>query len=388
MLSNVIMNDWLDKTIAFIALFSCFGVAIAGAQTIPANRIISVPAHKATCMVAHDSAGMLAIAEHDSAGAGCISVCALDSSGNLATNQPLRVVLPMLATQQKRIPIQPLGLSFHPNLPLLYIWQDAVDVDGKPKFKKEIFAELNHLTIFSIISNKLDQVFKGAAGELFDYGAICGLISMDPEGRRLFLPNICAAGETKAGIGYYDLDANGLPFERDGHISMGSIDVSSLRERPTGFGFVPASRKVVIFCGVNGPATWDTENRLAPLNVLPLAGVPARDNWIAGHPSLPIVYGAGAYGLFGMEYSNGFPTQLPWKLIVSNANFFSPPAIMTRTPSFLAVGGKDCIWFVPLDATGRFAGSGEPMQFPNSSIRALSYSMRFDRLYVAADKNP
>jgi hypothetical protein len=381
------MNAWPNNAAALAAALMLLAATAGQAQGPDSNRIVLVPASGALVAALNEAAGLLAIGDRGPDKYGRLSLYPLDAHGQPGSAEPVRVPLaPFPAAKDK--PLLPLGLAFHPTLPLLYLWQDLREVKHGAPLEKAVLAELDHLIVFAVTPGALTPVFHAARGPMFAFGQTHGSIALDPAGRRLFLPNLRAPGERKAAIGYYDLGTNGLPLERDGELALGWIDVSPFRDQPTGLGFVPVSHRVVLFSGPHGPAAWDTENRLAPLNALPLLGVPARENLVAGHPSLPIVYGAGIHGLFGMEHAGGFPTQLPWKLLTPNASFLSPPTVMSRPPAFLAVGGKNHLWFAPLDAAGRFTGPAESMPVNDETVRALVYSARFDRLYVAVEKTP
>lgn len=357
----------------------------AMAQMPASNRVVMLPSFKAICMAIDEREGFLAIGERDPSNTqGRVTLYKLNPQG-VPVGAPVYSPLSSPAAAGQRN-MRPTGMAFHPTRPLLYLWQDLDVKKTDAALAKSIQTSLEHLLVLKIAPNTVTQVFSGAVGTLFAFGQAHARIAIEPEGRRLFMPNMRAPGNGNPAIGYYDLDSEGLPMERDNEPAIAWVDTSQVLVHPTGLGFHPASKNVTLFSGHHGPAVWDTENRLAPLCALPLAGVPAEANLIAGHPALPIVYGAGANVIFGMEHSGGFPTMLPWKIAIPNAAFCSLPIVMSRAPSFLAVGESKRIWFVALDQNGRFSGQPANMSVASESPRAIAYSQKFDRLYIAVNE--
>ena len=374
----------VKKTLILAAIIALLAQSVM-AQMPASNRVVMVPSFKAMCMAIDEREGLLALGERDPSNTqGRVTLCKLNAQG-APTGAPVYFPLsPPAAVGQRNM--RPTGMAFHPTRPLLYLWQDLDVKKPDAALAKSIQNSLEHLLVLRIAPNTLTQVFSGAVGTFFAFGQAHGRIAIEPEGRRLFIPNMRAPGKGNAAIGCYDLDSEGLPMERDGEPAIAWVDTSQILDQPTGLGFHPASKNVTLFSGRHGPAVWDTENRLAPLCALPLAGVPAAANMIAGHPALPIVYGVGVNVIFGMEHSGGFPTMLPWKLAIPNAAFCSLPIVMSRAPSFMAIGESKRVWFVALDQNGRF--SGQPAGIPVASERpqAIVYSPKFDRLYIAVNE--
>jgi hypothetical protein len=54
----------------------------------------------------------------------------------------------------------------------------------------------------------------------------------------------------------------------------------------------------------------------------------------------------------------------------------------------IAVGGQWAVFVVPLDDEGRFKPERVQQKVGVSLVEALTYSDKFDRLYVAVEKNP
>ena len=381
------MNALLNKRATLTAGFLFLAVLFSWVNGAPdSKRIVFVPVSNAFCVALNERAGLLAIGDCPGEKNGRISLYHLDSKGGLKQSEPLRYQLPLLAAA-KDIMIHPQGLALHPSLPLLYLWQDAAAVEYNVSYQDKIKDELDHLLIFSITPTALNPVFQGARGAAFAFAQTRAMIALDPDGQRLFIPNINTPNDRNPAIGFYDLGTNGLPREFNGTLEPTWIDVKNcVNNHPAGAGFLPISKQRLLFMGIQGPAVWNIENRLAPINAFSFHFMRARNNLIAGHPVLPVFYGAGNDSCFGMEHADGFPTQRPWHLRIPRAVFSSPPTVMSSQPSFLALAAPQTLWFIPLDSAGRFNGQPESIPINASFLRALAYSPRFDRLYLPIEQ--
>jgi hypothetical protein len=190
-------------------------------------------------------------------------------------------------------------------------------------------------------------------------------------------------------IGYLVLDTNGLPVEVEGRVVPGVVDIGDVRVNPAGFGFVVPTSRVAIFSTAYGPVTWDTENRRAALGCVPIRGAPA-NCYLGGYPKWPAVFGAAQNGglVYRVEQVDGFLTLLPQTLTVPGAIFTGPPVVVSGKPDRVAFGGVNRIHFVPLDAAGRLVETFEELTVNCPAVQALTYSRKFDRLYVAVEKLP
>jgi len=365
-----------------------------------AGKFVQIPAPNATCATVSDLHGLVVVGQKGLAKYH-LSAFQLDEKGALK-GQPARTLLPRPASV-KKFTNYPLGVFFHPKLPLLYVWQDIAGPKPDTPGGKAIFSAFHHLLIFRVEDGKLKSAGAFARGADFAYGQGWGLIATDPAGKRIFMPNMRDPRSGRPAIGYYDLDEKGMPKpvpvpiegSLDGRglnkfkmeIRPTRIDVGHFRNFPTGRGFLAPSAKVVVFSGVHGPAVWDTENRRASLGLVYVPGMPG-DCMIAGHPKLPVVFGAGGDRdvAFRIEHADGYPTLLPQTTSVPDAKFQSAPVVMRGRENRLAIGGVGKVHVLPLDNEGRFTGPAINVAVNGGAVHAIAYSERFDRLYVAVEK--
>ena len=378
---------------------NCFADAPQSAKSADAQKYVPIVAPTAICAAQSDRLGVLilghrGVADHQ------LSVVALGSDGLPSPVDPVKVVLPR-ADALKAMEVYPLSLVLHPKLPLLYVWQDI----AAPPPAAEQF---DHLVIYRIEGQQLKQVSAFARGTDYTNARIAGALGLDPGGMRLFVPNL----KTKAGtaaIGYFDLDDAGLPkpvpvpiqgsldgqglekFQMELRVTLGSGGLD--HALPIGsFGLAAHDRDVALFASYSGVGLWDTQNRRGEFAVIYVPGL-AISCSIASDPKLPAVYGAAAEAghnvLFQLQLADGYPTLMPQILRVDEASGFrSPPLVLPGKVNRLAIGGANCVYLVPLDDQGRFAGRLETLKVNNGSVRTMAYSQRHDRLYVPVEKMP
>ena len=365
-------------------------------------RLVAAPG--ATCMAVQDEVGILVVGQ-DKQPDRHLSVFFLDAQGEIRDGQPAPVLLPK-PDSLKDFESYPLGLALHPTLPVLYVWQDIRGPQRGTPQEAAVFAEFDHLAVFRAGPGGLELLGAFGRGEEFAYGQTEGALTVSADGKRLFVPNLVGpkSAQTPGAIGYYDLDEAGslvpVPVPIEGSLDGHGVNKFDMQIRPTwvytggwqplptGLGFVAPSRRVVVFCRDYGPCVWDTEDRREALSAVHVRGM-GRCR-VGGHYAAPAIYGV-VYGgdrLFMMEHADGFPTLLPQLLSVPGAQFQSRPVAFKGRYHGVVVGGVNRVHVVHLDDGGRFTGAWEDVPVPQAAVRALDYSRKHDRLFVAVDKVP
>ena len=165
----------------------------------------------AICAAVNDAASILVVG-HRSKDDQHLAVFRLGSDGR-PSGEPSWVTLPKPDVLSKNVSY-PLGLLFHPRLPLLYVWQDVI---GPPPTKQEKnpefadYLEFDHLLIYEIKDGALELLQTGARGAGFHCGLLGGTMGFDFAAQRLFVPNSVGSTYDEAGIGFYALDDEGMP---------------------------------------------------------------------------------------------------------------------------------------------------------------------------------
>lgn len=367
--------------LAMLCLFFNSGLPVH-AQAF-AGRVIQVAVSGAVFAVVQDDAARLVVGVRGT-GECCLAVFPLDAAGNVLTGGMARVTLPRSAAL-KDYNRYPLDAAWHPRLPLLYVWQDVAGPDAA----LPALSEFDHLAVYSLTNGALQSVQSYARGSNYVWGQTTGRIALDPEGKRLFMPNLRDTSTGRSQIGCLVLDTNGLPIMVEGRVEPMVVDVGDARPNPSGFGFLVATNRIVIFAGMLGPVTWDTENRRAALACLMVRDTPG--NYFVGAASkFAAVFGAAQGGdvAYRVAQVDGFLTMLPQVVTVPGAAFAAPPVVMPGKPDCLALGGTGRIHFLPLDDAGRLTKPFAELPVICPAVQALAYSRKFDRLYVAVEKLP
>lgn len=413
----------------------CVGWALAaaaGAADIAA-RIVPILAPGATCIAQDDTHGLVVVGRRGAA-EGHLFVHHLDAQGLLRPGDPDVIAMPRPDSLQE-FENGPLSLVFHPKLPLLYVWQD-IGKFGKASSEQRVgIDEFDHLLVYAVDGGLLRLESAYGRGPEFAHSRSLGFLATDPRGRRLFMPNLRNTNDNldrfqsnRACIGYYDLDEKGMPKrmrvrvegkrdsrglqEFEWRVRPTRTDIGQIHGYPVGLGFVAPNEDVVLVGGImNGLAVWDTRNRRAQIAIFriphpdkdyveesdpgPQSPVQAvvgieRDNIIAPHPTLPIIYGAtlGGSVLYRLEHAGGYPTMMATAISVSGARFRSAPLVTNTTNPRLVVGGENGLHVVALDDMGRFTGEADWIEATNPRIAAVAHSRKFDRLYVPLEKSP
>jgi hypothetical protein len=384
------------------------GIALAalssGAQAFPSasGMVTRVTAPGATCMAVSDRLNMLVVGQRAATNFH-LSVYWLDGKGFPSLAQPIRIGLPKPAALQA-CANYPLGLAFHPGQSLLYAWQDITGPAAGSPQETAAYAEFDHLLVLATTNNTLTPAAAFGRGSDFAYGQDYGRLAVPGDGARLFLPNMRDASGGSA-VGYYDLDAGGMPApspvpvqgsldgrgvnQFDMQVRAVSARVAEYRPFPTGLGFSAPTRRTLIFSGYYGFGAWDTENRRAAFSYVSVPNMPWHTA-VGGDPDVPAVFGAGLNGtaVFRVEQADGFLCSPAQTQTVAEARFQSPPLVMPGAPHRLAIGGVNALHIVPLDADFRLTGASETIPVASAAVRALAWSPRHRRLYVAVDTMP
>lgn len=285
-------------------------------------------------------------------------------------------------------------LLFHPTLPLLYVWQDIAGPPLTSAMNNPVFAEFDHLLVYSLAAGQPPKLEMATArGPGFMYGVAGAMLSLDPERKRLFVPNLRALTSPDNGasgaVGYIKLDERGMPVIEEAQLVMTVENLPIHAEIPAGMGCVFVSDQVAIFGGAYGPTTWDTGSKRGRLGGYFLGNVHVGHQRLVGHPTLPLVYltGLATPFAFKVEHAHGYLTLQPQRLTVNGNVFLTPPVLMTKQNK-IAFGAPLKILVADLDQAGNFAGPVTHTPVNNPAPDALTYSEKFDRLYVAIEPAP
>ncbi|NBV23231.1 MAG: hypothetical protein EBS05_15090 [Proteobacteria bacterium] len=335
-----------------------------------------------------------------------LAVFRLDAA-SLPAGAPNWITLPKPAVLATNVNY-PLGLQFHPKLPLLYVWQD---INGPPGDKQENHAafknhlEFDHLLLYAVKDGALELIQTGARGTGFHCGLPAGTVGLDAEAKTLFVPNALGATWDEAGIGSYELDDQGLLVDQD-KPSTESGKVKGLKtapknrfERrvvllqrkrthryyPSGAGWVTGS-EAMIMGGYSGCLVIDFNQgnlRQTWFNLPDAVG----NCVIAGHPQAPAVYLClqNTSRLFQIAHSDGFVSLLPQAAVVTGARLTGAPVVLTRQ-SQVGVGDARSLHLFGLLPDGRLDGKVDQLPLPAAQVRGLAYSEKHGRLYVSVDK--
>jgi hypothetical protein len=405
------------------------------------DRLVSVPAGSARAIVVSDVAGVLAAAhpvDMKQTGGPHISLYRLNSDGLLDAAPPRQITLPV-PDGAGEVRNFALAMAAHPKLPLLYVWQDMVVPEpARPLPKAEAAAAeaklltdgFEHLHVYDLSSAEPRHVQSFATGPGYHRGARAGAIAFDLEAERLFVPNLRRVGPTGEGmpsIGFFKLDDAGrIVDDSEGEVAVGATATKAkddgavrLAARkayleqvrsgrvlprntrnaaaisytfggyPAGLGFVPVNEHVTVVAGALGIVTWDESNRRARFNNVgfyPLVGVGYLYR-LSLHPKLPVIFVSGLNSgwIYRMEHVDGFPTLVPQRGVLAGVTAIASPPVTVGDRPLVAVGGKEALHLVEIDAAGMFTGKRTDVPLKNPSVSAVEYSRKFDRLYVSED---
>ncbi len=365
----------------------------------------------ASCAAISDAASILVVG-HKSKNDKHLAVFHLDAGG-LPNGEPTWITLPKPAALAANANY-PLGLLFHPSLPLLYVWQDvncpaANKQEKDPEFAK--YLQFDHLVIYAIKDGTLKLLDTGARGAGFHCGLNSGTVGLDFAAKLLFVPNAAGPGFTEASIGFYGLDEEGLPInapddnpaeaEKKVQVVAATKETKknptgtaarlvrinrTLRGYPTGGGWF-AGTEAVVMGGFGGCMVGDFSDGKLRQAWYNLPRNERNNCFIAGHPKLPALYLClqDYYLIYQIAQSNGYLSLLPQQGTVPNAQFTGALVPLARH-SRLAAGDKKSLHLLGLQSDGRLDGSDERLALPCADVKGLAYSEKHGRLYVAVDK--
>lgn len=360
-----------------------------------------------------------------------LSFFRLDAQGEITSTAATTVTLPSvpkLADRQN----YPLAVVAHPKQPLVYVWQDvAAPAEGAPPddLKSDGF---QHLHVYDVSSAEPKLVQSLAGGESYARGNWAGAIDLDRTGSRLFVPNMQRRITTTftPSIGYLRLleDGSVVPNEeesaevavggkgttadRTGAVSVAArkayleqirtgkvLDrtvryataaTSTFAGQPSGLGFFNVSDTVTIVCGALGPVTWDEANRRAQFNstvLYPVVGIGYRYR-LVGHPKLPVVFLTGTTSgfVYRMEHVDGFMTMLPQRGTLTGVAAITSSPVLLGDRKVFACGSAGKLHLIGFDEQGVLNGERTDVPVACTSVEALAYSPKFDRLYTVIDE--
>jgi hypothetical protein len=266
--------------------------------------------------------------------------------------------------------------------------------------------EFDHLLIYSVTPAGLELSETAAHGAGFHCGLNGGTVGLDADAKTLFLPNSTGATYDEAGIAFYALDENGLPVDADtagaaqsrsrtakpklGATRFARTVASLQRKRthryyPSGAGWF-AGAGAMLMGGYAGclVADFDQSGLRQSWFSVP---EPVGHCVLAGHPSLPAAYLAvqNTPRLVQIAHAEGYLSLLPQIAFVKGAQFLGAPVVLPQ-PALLAAATTASICFLGIDADGRLDGKVRQLPLPGLSPRAMTWSAKHQRLYVAVDK--
>lgn len=355
----------------------------------------------------------------------------VDAAGVPGPFKPIALPKPAALAKQANYP---LGLAFHPKLPLMYVWQDVEPVMPRADATDQpVYKEFDHVLVYHLDGPEPELLFAFGRGERFAFGQPFAAMTLDPAGTRLFVGNLqhkAPAGTVNGAVGYFKLAADGLPeldtdarppaADRAGRVAAAKVlaakvptatdgglrristkEYGLLWAQPCGLGMAAFAPDVLLFGGPSGPIVWEPGNRRADLQgvYVPPYYRPANLgnlDRLAAHPSLPVVFGSttaieGATWtdsfLYRVEHADGFPTMLPQRMILYTFRVATPPVVLPKH-NRIALGGEKRIAFITLDGEGRLTKERVEVEVNAPRVQGLAYSAKFDKLYAATDEPP
>ena len=379
------------------------------------DNLVPIMAQSARCCAQSDVHGLIAFGHDHTYADAHVSVVKLDGKGTpLAYAMPIKLHRPDALA---KFPNQANGLAFHPKLPLLYVWQEIQIHYANPPAPQppELDKNFNHLQVFNVSGETPQLVFSLCRGLEFIYGQAGGAVAVDDSGSYLYVPNLREvknAGSMR--MGRYTLDADGLPVLPDGDKDAKSpapARAKRLMELNTanpvmpqimtpieyvylfpnngqghGITFHPVGKEAVIAGIQQGFVTWRPEDKNATLSGLNLPYYGFTQFCV--HPTLPVLFATASYqkvdSFYRVEHADGNLSLLPRQYIIPESRLSGPPAVLSKSRK-VAIGGQNLVYCVDLDDKGMPIGDVIQTRVPCPAVRALVYSVRFDRVYVGVD---
>jgi hypothetical protein len=398
----------------------------------PIENLVRVTVPEASLAVVNDALGLLAFAHHPKYTEAQLTLFRLDPQ-NGQPGAPLLCKLPKPAALAK-YPTYITGLSFHPKLPLLYIWQDIEFPKDEQRVPLPLaagdataVAEFDHLLIYNLEKMPPELVVGLARGPKFAYSRPMGSVAVDQAGERLYVPNIAGdARNTETFIGSYVLHADGIPVVGEPEEAKEPAEKPSVQTQPahvaaiqsaqqaskpvlpqrtassggyafypdsavgSGIGFVPVARDVVLTGGFHatGLVSWTPEERQCRMQVYT---IDSNYNYKlpTGHPKLPVVFVTDTFmlRLYRFEQADGNITLVPQRADIEGAQrLTSFPVVMTKANKVAVGGWAGRVYLIGLNDKGKLKAERQQALVGKNAIEALTYSEKHDRLYVGVEK--
>ena len=332
-----------------------------------------------------------------------LTIFKLDSAGHVVTTiPPATVTLPLDPVLAQYDNVAVAGVC-HPDLPLLYVLQDLPNRHFASQaglrlpsltgsIANSVFEHLDRLLVYSFRDGNIEKLQSVRAdwlkfGSYGSGGDLAQLVTLglDATRGRLHMPlliNPMQREKHQSAHGFLALDDAGLLIAKDGEIVLAeTINLTGGGLSGIGCAILPLDR-VAWGDGYGQVLIWhrpDGQSQTLPLGQ-------SHACVISGHPTMPIVYAIFAKNrLHFVEFVEGHPTLQP--RFLEMGNLLSPPVPMAGR-NLLAVGRYDNVTLFGLDAEGEITGEFTSIRLKGTKFRAVHYSPRFDRLYVAARLEP
>lgn len=409
-------------------LFASFALGATPLDVPPApaegkiENLVTVVAPEVRCAAVCEHAGWLALGHRAKHTEAQLSLFRLDDEGRVSPT-PIHLKLPKPDALAK-YPHQVLGVSFHPKLPLLYVWQDLLlprnpatnwpaDLTGD-----ELTAALqfDHLVIVSMEKGAPEILTSLCRGNDYIYSRPTGSISADPQGERLYVPNLRGHKDvnTRVTVGRFSLAPDGIPLVDDADpkaeraarlTALHTLKTAGKPQLPqrvapwtnetfpevfggAGNGFVHVGPDRVLFGSLHSTAlvSWTPEEKQVKMfSYLVHDGY--RTFQAAGHPTKEVAYvsAVGHQYALRFEHVEGNLSPVPQQVNFKDAYLTSPPAVMAKA-NRVAFAAANKVFAVSIDASGKFKAERVQSAIVNPSPEALVYSDKFDSLYVTVEK--
>lgn len=392
----------------YLSMLLCGYQSAYGADpTFPFTKVV-VPG--ATCAAVSDENNTLVVGRTGDATEDLRVYGLLAEKGLIKTGTPQKVLLTKAAGLEK-VTVRPLSLVFHPKLPLLYVWSDVFTQPPNTPIEKLVYDKYDHLSVFKIANSQLQLVGTFGHGPDFSQGKTLGNIAIDPQGTRIFLPNLRDPKTGFVDIGFLDLDKDGIPVSVPvtipGALDAFGVEKQELQHRPTrvtiqidqnnpfpaySTGLYAPNANVVLYGTYGGPGFWDTTNRRAALGSYYYRPIYSSCR-VGGHPKFRHVYMCAGdlnnVNLAMMTHADGFLTLIArtGPTVSGEVHFHSNPVVMPGQKRHrMAIGGVNTVYVFPLDILGEFDGPPERITVVAPAAKAIAYSDKHERLYVAVEK--
>jgi len=387
------------------------------------GNVSTVVAAGARCMAVSEAQSLLA--------AGCngertawLLLYRLDDKGNLREGEPARteVPLPDLFKESSKNRVQ--AVAFHPTRPLLYVWRDVEVRRDKHPPVDTFYNNLDHLLIYSVADGKPALVQGVAHGNRYEFGVHEGGMSVDPAGRRIYVPNAQRPADPpkpmlfSAMVGYIPLDDAGMPVMDAGAARLVARDsperyqqhwLDPKTDLPYGHdGPYPFSGNLVAYTekhdvyvmDIDAPpsaAGQGQQTGRPSVSRMPLLEIARMGYATCGpHPDLPVVFVAGNGRVVRVEYADTQPTLMPQWVSFDEGPYTGPvvmaperrDAAAAGRPGKVAIAIRAWVYLIGIDKDARFTGEAERFEVPYRSWYGLCYSAKLDRFYVAVEQLP